>query len=426
MTTFSTYTFGCRLNQAETQIIEKKMIRSGFKQVEHNPDLFIINSCAVTHKAEREARQLINKLKRENPKLKVVITGCSATYWEKNKTPPDNIDLLINNHKKLDIVEIIKKTFKFNLQKNTTFKILDKYISSKRAILKIQDGCHRFCSYCIVPYLRGLPRSPKISRIIKEVKAIENSISEVIYTAINTEDFGKENNETLIDLIRDTLNKTKIKRISFGSIHPWSITEEFLRYYKDNLADNDRFVDFFHIPLQSGSNRVLDLMKRGYTREEWLPKLKQLRKINKRALLATDVIVGFLDETEEDFRQTYNFLEKSPIVKFHVFRFSPRKSTAAYYLQNRLKKVEDKVKKERSMFLRKLGEKKYKNFLTTLIGESFQSLVLNKKIAKRYIGLLNNQIPVLLNTNKNVKPGDIVQVSVKDFNKKYLIAKTDV
>ncbi|MFA6531218.1 MAG: radical SAM protein, partial [Candidatus Micrarchaeia archaeon] len=232
----------------------------------------------------------------------------------------------------------------------------DKFLASGRIMVKIQDGCDRFCSYCIVPYLRGKPKSIRIADIIETINTYpssevryrtvsdearsmktmhsshpsgsNNKLNEVILTAINTECFGKDTGETLIQLIDAVLKETLIPKISFGSIHPWSITNEFLAYYQSIIPTN-RFIPFFHIPIQSGSNKILQLMNRGYAVEDIYRKLKEIKRINPKAFIGTDIIVGFPGETEKEFQETYEFLKSAPIDKIHVFRFSPRPGTAA-------------------------------------------------------------------------------------------------
>jgi len=298
MKSFYCYSFGCRVNQAEKEVIDGEMQNSGFSLKEQSPNISIINTCAVTHKAEREAKQLIFKLKRENPNGQVVITGCSATYWKKNnllKNLP--VDLVVDNINKEFLVKLIQNRLSGQASSNLggQNKIgMDKYLNSGRALIKIQDGCQRFCSYCIVPYLRGTPKSAKIKDIVSQINKYPD-LQEAILTAINTEAFGFDTGEKLITLIDQTIEVTKIPRISFGSIHPWSINEEFLNYYK-KILPLKRLVNFFHVPIQSGSNKILNLMKRGYTREEIMEKLRSIERLNKYALIATDVIVGFLDE----------------------------------------------------------------------------------------------------------------------------------
>ncbi|MCS6956734.1 MAG: MiaB/RimO family radical SAM methylthiotransferase, partial [Patescibacteria group bacterium] len=347
---FYSFAFGCRVNEAEKEALDKEMVNQGFEFNEKNPDIYIINTCAVTHKAEREARNLIYQIKKKLPKTKIIITGCSATYWLKNNLYQEiPVDLIIDNANKQFLTKIIKSRFNLKNKNNLGKKIDKQIISSKfltsgRMMVKIQDGCQRFCSFCIVPYLRGLPKSFKIKEIVDYIKNNQQNISEIILTAINTEAFGYDTKENLINLIDEIIKKTSVPRISFGSIHPWSITLQFINFYQKILTAN-RLVNFFHIPIQSGSNTILHLMKRGYESQEILEKLNSLKKINPYLFLATDVIVGFLAETDKEFEETYQFLEKSPFSRFHVFRFSKRKNTAAYFLSKKIKEPDEKTKK---------------------------------------------------------------------------------
>jgi len=453
MTTFSSFAFGCRVNEAEKEALDKKMLEAGLYFAEENPDIFIINTCAVTHKAEREARNLIYRIKRKNPETKIVITGCSATYWQKNKLYENlPIDLLVDNINKEFLVELIKKRLlnqkkschsresgnlynrfliksgmtnldnKLQPFKSVEYKLTSKFLTSKRLLVKIQDGCQRFCTFCIVPYLRGLPKSRKIEEIVKEINNYPEKISEVILTAINTEAFGLDTGESFINLIEKVLKNTPVPRVSFGSIHPWSITPQFINFYQKILTTN-RLVNFFHIPLQSGSNTILRLMKRGYTSEEILEKLSALQKINPLSLLATDVIVGFLGETEREFEETYRFLEKSPLVKFHIFRFSKRKNTAAFYMAKTINEPTEEEKKKRAKALAELFAKKYLKFLEKNLGRLSTALILNKKENGFYEALLDNQLPILIEKNKNIIPGEIVKVKVERIKDEKLVGK---
>jgi threonylcarbamoyladenosine tRNA methylthiotransferase MtaB len=432
MITFSSFAFGCRVNEAEKEVLDKKMLDAGFSFNKDSPNIFIINTCAVTHKAEREARNLIYQIKRKNPQTKIVITGCSATYWQKNKLYEElPIDLLVDNINKEFLVELIKKRLlnqkkdiKPQQSKGAEYKLTSKFLTSNRLLVKIQDGCQRFCTFCIVPYLRGLPKSKKIKEIVEEINNYPEKISEVILTAINTEAFGLDTGESFIDLIEKVLKNTSIPRLSFGSIHPWSIIPQFINFYQKILTEK-RLVNFFHIPLQSGSNTILKLMKRGYTKEEILEKLSALEKINPLSLLATDVIVGFLGETKTEFEETYRFLEKSPLVKFHIFRFSKRKNTAAFYMAKNLKEPTEEEKKKRAKALAELFAKKYLKFLEKNLGRLSTALILNKKENGFYEALLDNQLPIIIEKNKDIMPGEIVKVKVERIKNGKLVGKTD-
>jgi threonylcarbamoyladenosine tRNA methylthiotransferase MtaB len=427
--TFDTYTFGCRVNQAETEQISLSLVSNGFVKVNKNPHMYVINTCAVTQKSEREAKQLIYQLRRKLPKTKLFVIGCAATKWLNENKKPIEVDYLIDNNNKEYITDLIKKNIKFNslisksqaeIQNLNNFIKYDKYLKSKRVFVKIQDGCQRFCTFCIVPYLRGKPKSKKISKIVSEINKLQKNFTEVILTAINTQAFGFDSNENFTSLFESVLKKTKIPRISFGSIHPWSIDDVFLKTY-NKLKYNQNFVNFFHIPLQSGSDRILKLMNRGYTAFEFSVKLKQLDKIRPLSFFGTDIITGFLDETDKDFEETYEFLANSPIVKFHIFRYSKREKTAAFYMSKKYQLPNSATVKKRSQALIDLGQNKYQKFLHSCIGYYFDALILNNSKNQIAAGLLSNQLPVIIN-NTNRLAGEIVKIRVKSVKKESLIS----
>lgn len=443
MKRFYSHSFGCRVNQAEKEEIDRQLLHKGYIQDASKPDVFLINTCSVTHKAEREAKQLIYRVKRENPETKIVVTGCAATNWIKQGIQVKEADLVIDNKNKEYVAEIIQKHFSVITsdsevislsEKNKHNEIAspdsdrarndiinDKYLNSGRIILKIQDGCHRFCSFCIVPYLRGLPKSMSIDQLISQINSVDPRIKEIILSAINTQAFGYDTKESFINLIERVLNETTRERISFGSIHPWSFTDEFFEFYKQ-YADSDRFVHFFHIPLQSGSNKMLALMKRGYTREEFMDKLQRISNLNPYAFIGTDVIVGYLEETDADFDDTYTFLEQTPISKFHVFRFSKRQHTAAYHMAKRLKEPTPQEKQKRAQALITLGKKKYQQFLQKHINQTFPALFLEEREGEYQQALLSNQLPILVSTDKDLR-GTIHQVKVIESKNNSLIGK---
>jgi len=420
--TFLSFAFGCRVNQAEIEAIDRELISAGFRYSHSNPHFYIINTCAVTAKAEREARQLINRIKRKWPQTKIVITGCSATFWSKKNLKPQGVDFIFDNKHKNQLAKILSQQINVNKTIKTNLPALNnKYIGSGRALIKIQDGCHRFCSYCIVPYLRGLPKSKRIDEVVDEINRLDGKIKEVILTAINTEAYGYDNKESFVDLLRAVINKTKVPRISLGSIHPWSIDENFFRFYEKYLLQG-RLVNFFHIPLQSGSNKILKLMKRGYSKEEIMTKLNKIKKINPSCLIATDIIVGFPGEEEEDFAKTYEFLQKTPISKFHVFRFSKREQTAAYFMTRKLTEPSPKKKEARAKSLICLSKKKYLNFLNRLIDQTFPALILEKEEENFHLGILDNQVPIYVKANKSLI-GTIRQVRIKELKNDRLFGK---
>lgn len=370
--TFKTFTFGCRVNQAETAKIENDLIMAGLQLVKENQlsDIVIINTCVVTQKAEKEVRQLARRIKRENPDCFLVLCGCAVNYWQKIGFPELPVNQWVKNEKKERLADLIitnrggKRSptplCGVGLQKKSQATL-----NFGRQIIKIQDGCNLFCSFCIVPYLRKKPTSKKISQIVKEVKKAERSgVREVILSGINLGLFGLDTNETIPQLLEEVLKKTSIPKISFGSIYPEVITNELIKVYlNDQESGNQRLKLFFHLPLQSGSKKVLKLMNRKFPLKKFKEVINKLHHEFPQALLATDVIVGFPGEGEKEFEETYKFLEEMPIFKFHVFRFSKRKGTLAYKMEKEWGRVNEKTKKIRSRILRQLGEKKYQHFL---------------------------------------------------------------
>jgi threonylcarbamoyladenosine tRNA methylthiotransferase MtaB len=425
--TFFSLALGCRVNQAEKELIDRQLLEAGFGLDSENPSIVILNTCTVTHKADRESRQLVYQWKKKAPEAKIVVTGCAATYWLNNHLDVDlPIDLIVDNQNKELLVRKIKQFLNLNKEeKQFDIKnfIFDKYLSSKRILIKIQDGCHRFCSFCIVPYLRGLPKSMPPELIIELInQSIEKyQIKEAILTAINTEAYGRDNHISFPDLLNRIVRETKIERISFGSIHPWSINDSLVSTLS-SIYRSGRLVNYFHIPLQSGSNKILKLMKRGYTREEYEEKIRKIDQNIPYSFIATDVIVGYLDETDDDFNDTYKLLENLPINKFHVFRFSPRKKTAAFYMKKYLKEPNEKVKKERSTLLRRLSQLKYEKFLQSFVNKEDQVLILNKKLERGYEGLLSNQLPIVVVDGKK-SVGKIKKVKIDDCQEDKLFGK---
>lgn len=409
---------------AEKEALDRELIEKGYTKTEDNPDVYILNTCSVTHKAEREAKQHIYQIKRQYPQIKIVVTGCAATNWIKTNTKVDDVDYIVDNTQKEFMAELLSKKYGQNASQITEKPLFDQPLAtdvfnrSGRAIIKIQDGCNRFCTFCIVPYLRGLPKSTPIEEIVTKVKTFSN-YPEVILTAINTNAYGYDTKESFTDLLKRLFSETNIPRFSFGSIHPWSIDEEFLDIYK-RYKDSKRFVHFFHIPLQAGSDNMLRLMKRNYTRAEFIEKLHKISEINPFAFIGTDVIVGFLEETDEDFEDTYNFLKDTPISKFHVFRYSTRQHTAAYYLGKRLKKPSVSVAKERSEKLRKLSDMKFAQFQQKHIGNNFEALLLERRKGDYQLALLENQMPAYINTKKDMT-GELKHVKITELNSGNLV-----
>lgn len=421
--TFQSFVFGCRVNEAERIQLDNELIRAGFSVDIAMPRFIIINTCAITGKAEREAKQLIYQLRKKHPEAKIVITGCSATLWQKYGEEGATLaDIVVPNTQKSKLVSLLATSgvAQAQTEPHDVSVVPDKFRRSNRLLVKIQDGCHRFCSYCIVPYLRGTPQSTRIKDIVGYINSFDMMPSEVVLSAINTEAFGKDTGENLTDLIKAVLEQTRVPRIAFGSIHPWSLTDEFIEYYRTALSSNPRFVQFFHVPIQSGSQTVLKLMRREYDIKDIISRLHTIQTIRPDALLATDVIVGYLGETDELFNETVKTLEGSPISRFHVFRFSNRAHTAAYYLKKKLIEPDASIKKARSEILLDLSARKIARFAKGLVGIESNALAIAPVREGTKI-LLHNHIEAVI--AKNVLPGNLVHVTIVGAQKKGVVCK---
>jgi threonylcarbamoyladenosine tRNA methylthiotransferase MtaB len=416
--TFFSYSFGCRVNHAEKELLDRKLVEAGWKMTDKNPDYFIINSCAITQKAEKEVRNYVKKIKKQTPNTKIILTGCAATLWKNKLTDLDlPVYSTFENLKKDFIFAFINK----NLDtKSEDTKATDRFLASNRVVVKIQEGCSRFCSFCIVPFLRTKNKSKITNDIVEEINKDIN-YKEVILTAINTEFYGLGNNEDLSILIDKVMTKTKIERISFGSINPWSINPKFLKTL-NKYKNNSRLLQFFHIPIQSGSDRILDLMKRDYHANEITDKINAISEIYPKALIATDIIVGFPTETDKDFQNTVELIKKLPINKVHIFRFSKRPGTATDQIIKENGEIKESIKTQRAKILKKIADEKYEDLLKKLVGYECDGLfTLNRKGKLQEI-LLNNQVPAWIDTDLDLS-GQIRKVKICEFKNGQLFGK---
>jgi len=337
--TFLAVNFGCRVNMAEINQWSQTLIDQGFIPVDKNPNLIIINTCAITKKGELESIRKVRTLHQQYPLAKIIVTGCADL--EKIKKI-DNVEI-INNKEKGDLLKKLNSLY--------TPKIKDKFTKSKRYLLKVQSGCTQFCSYCIVPFKRKELFSLPIKEAIKTVqKVVNNGYQEIIITGVNLNQYkyGFSN------LIEKLLKETNIKLISFGSIPLNCIDDKFINLLKDKEFKK-RISHFLHIPLQSGSDKILKLMKRPYTNKEIKETFSKLKKIP-NITFGTDIIVAFPTETQKDFQDTYQLCKKIDFKKIHCFRYSPRPNTQASLLFKKSTQITTKETKERSIKIRSLNK----------------------------------------------------------------------
>ena len=415
---------GCKVNQYETNAMSQEFVEAGYDVVDFNDvaDIYVVNTCTVTNMADRKSRQMLRRVKEISPEAVLVATGCYAQVGKDELEKIEDIDLIIGNNEKKDIVEIIE-----NYQNEVNSIITDvmhqkdyvefgttTYTEKTRAVVKIQDGCDRFCSYCIIPYARGRVRSRKIENIIKEVEQIvDNGMKEIVITGIHIASYGKDFNSeiTLIDLLEE-LNKIEgLKRIRLGSIEPTIITEEFV----NRLSKLEKICDHFHLSLQSGCDETLKRMNRRYTCDEFENGTKILREKFPNAALTTDIIVGFPGETDEEFNKTYEFLKRVAFYKMHVFKYSQRKGTKAAVMPNQ---IDGTIKEERSKTLLQLSDENEEMYNSKYIGKQVEVLF-EEKDGEFYKGHTTNYIEVFAKGD-NLE-NKIVTVMVNESNKENLV-----
>lgn len=361
--------YGCKVNQYETNAMEQKFIQVGYKIVKFNEkaDIYVINTCTVTNMSDKKSRQMIRKAKQLNKDAIVVAVGCYVQTAKEKLENIEELDLILGNNEKKDIVKYVEE------HKNGTKQIkyndvlhqeeYDEYgfvthIEQTRAIVKIQDGCDRFCSYCAIPYARGRVRSRKKENIIEEItKLALDGIKEVVITGIHIASYGKDLKEdiTLIDVLEKINEIDGIKRIRLGSLEPTIITKDFLQ----RLSKLDKICHHFHLSLQSGCNETLQRMNRKYTTEEFKNVVEMLRETYEDVMLTTDIIVGFPGETEEEFEKTYNFLSDINFYKMHVFKYSKRNGTKAALMPNQVSPILQEQRSKKLIELSKENQDKY-------------------------------------------------------------------
>ena len=366
------YTLGCKLNFSETSTIARNLAEAGYAKVdfEHGADVYVINTCSVTENADRKCRNVVRRAQKYNPNAKVVVLGCYAQLKPKEIVNISGVNLVLGANEKFDVATYLetlttddKQTHFGKVSHAKTFYPSYSAGDRTRTFLKIQDGCDYFCSFCTIPLARGNSRSQSISETIKVVAEIENTnVKEVVLTGVNTGEFGIGTDENFHDLIQ-VLDKTKIDRFRISSIEPNLLTNEIIQF----SADSKKFVPHFHVPLQSGSNRVLKDMKRRYLQDLYVDRVHTIKNTMPDACIGVDIIVGFPGETDDEFLETYELVRDLPVSYFHVFTYSERPNTIADRMQN---PVPMNIRNERSEKLRILSQKKRRAFNETQLGKT--------------------------------------------------------
>jgi threonylcarbamoyladenosine tRNA methylthiotransferase MtaB len=390
------YTFGCRLNQAETSIIQNSFEQKKHEIVDYreNPDVVVVNTCTVTENGDADTRQLVNRINRKNPKTKIALVGCQAQVQREKLMELPGVNWVIGNNDKMDFAKILEKSGLDTPQistppiqrNNFTIPIAGIDHNHTRANLKIQDGCNFFCSFCEIPYARGRARSRVFKDILKEAEVLVSAgHHELILTGINVGTYRFEN-KTIIDVISDLEKIGELWRIRISSIEPTTIPISIL----EKMSMQNKLCRYLHIPIQSGSNSILQAMKRNYSVSEFVDFIDIADQMIPDVCLGTDVIVGFPGETDDNFDETYNLLLNLPFTYFHVFSYSDRQHAKSHKHGNKV--PTDKIKK-RSQRMRELSSRKRNFYLQKFIGNT-QEVLFEQKKNDLWTGLTDNYIRV--------------------------------
>ena len=375
------FTLGCKVNQYETNgMAQKLMDKYEVVEPEEKADIYIINTCSVTNMSDRKSRQMIRRAKEMNSDAFVIVVGCYAEVAKEEIEKIDEVDLVLGNHQKANINKYIEAYFD---GKNIDDTAIENYFydfgsitytEKTRAVIKVQDGCNNFCTYCIIPYARGRICSRKPESVIDEItKIADEGIKEVVITGIQVSAYGKDfdNEYRLIDLLEEINKIDGIERIRLGSIEPLMITDEFC----NRARKIEKLCHHFHLSLQSGCDKTLKEMNRKYTTDQFRDVVRRLRNLYNDVILTTDIIVGFPNETDEDFEKTYEFLKEIKFYKMHVFKYSPRKGTVAAKMKNQ---IPAEIKDVRSKRLLQLSNENECDYLNEYIGKKVRVLMEEK------------------------------------------------
>lgn len=422
------YTLGCKVNQYESEYMAELLKKAGFEVVSANEeaDYYIINSCTVTATADQKTRQHVRQFKRKHPNSCVILTGCMPQAFPDEAKALNEADIVISNKSDGDIVSAIKK----HEEEKARIIEIDKHCTGDpfapcsingfggriRAFVKIEDGCDRFCSYCIIPTSRGRVRSKDPEDLKNEVKTLaENGIKEIVLVGINLSAYGKNEDYDIADAVKICNDTEGVLRVRLGSLEPDHITDTII----EKLAECEKFCPQFHISLQSGCTKTLKNMNRHYTADEYEELCKKLRKTFPEASITTDVMVGFHEENEEDFKESLEFVKKIGFEKVHVFPYSERKGTLASRKGDSVPKT---VKEERAGEMIAQAESIRKDFFNRYLNKAVRVLVENKIGDYLYSGYTENYLPVHIKSG-DCKVGQIVSVTVKEIQDDFCIAE---
>ena len=422
---FKVINFGCKVNTYESTYIEEKFINDNYTEASSidDADVIVINTCSVTNIADQKCKKLIRRIKRENPNATVIACGCSV---QNNFDEYDSygIDILTGNYNKNRIPELYKeyleKKEKIRLYDNNRKKefesmLLEKFTKHTRAFIKIQDGCDNFCSFCVIPLIRGSIRSKNYDDVVSEANLLaENGHKEIVLVGIHTGSYNYEGKD-LVDLINEISKIDKIKRIRISSIEITELNDKFM----DLLRNNPKVVDHLHIPLQAGSDEILKIMNRKYDTKYFLDKIALIRSIRPNINITTDVIVGHPGETDELFDKTFEICNKLEFGKIHVFPYSKRNHTKASMMDNQ---VDESVKKDRASKLIRLSDILEEKYESKFIGKKMD-IITELNHQDEMVGFTSNYIKVKITNPENLKVNEIINVKLLNRNDGYVSAE---
>ena len=411
------HTMGCKSNQFEGAVIEENLIKNGFEKVKKldEADIYILNSCSVTHKSDNEALYLLRNAKRKNPNIITVLTGCLAQIEKEKLLEYDFIDFVVGNDEKLDLENFLNSRERLQaadimqLEKFHEVRLED--MTKTRASLKIQDGCDNRCSYCIIPFARGNSRSAGIDFVIDGINNfVRHGFKEVVFTGIHIGLWGKELGLTLLDLLKEVESRTDLVRYRLGSLNPLEITDDLLEF----LAKSDKFCPHFHLSLQSACNKTLESMNRFYKVEDYLKQIDKINNMFDLPFLGSDIITGFAGETDEDFEITRKNLEKSGLSQIHTFPYSIRKGTKGAAMPAQ---VEEKVKEARASVVKAISARKYNECIQKNLGTVREVLI--EKHPDKSNGMLKgvtrNYLTVYINSSDLSLLNTLCQVRLTEY-----------
>lgn len=422
------YTLGCKVNQYETEAMLEMFKKEGYTQVDSEDfaDVYVINTCTVTHMSDRKSRQYIRRMKKKNPDAIIAVVGCYSQVSPEEILDIEEVNLVMGTNERRQIVEEIKKidaskkvSTVDDIMKVRAFEEIEisQTNGRTRAFIKIQDGCDRFCTYCIIPYARGgKVRSRDLESIVSEVeKLVLNGYKEVVLTGIHVASYGKDVKDESINLLTviKTINEIDgIERIRLSSVEPVLFTDEFV----SEVSKMKKVCPHYHLSLQSGCDETLKRMNRRYTTKEYKEIVDRLRENIPNVAITTDVIVGFPGETNDEFKNTYEFLKEIELSQMHVFKYSPRKGTPAATMENQ---IDPQMKQLRSDKLLNLNKENFDKFAGKFIGQEVDVLFEQSIAENTYEGLTTNYIRVIVKSDKDIH-GEILKVKLTDLRDEYV------